>query len=137
MISALDTSVLLDVFLPDPLFLQNSRQAIEEAAREGQLMICEPVYAELASQFSSASRFDSVLEEIGIEVEPVGRSGAFLAGQAFKAYRKAGGKRERIITDFLIGGHAQSRAGCLVTRDRGFYRKYFKGLAILDPSQRG
>lgn len=134
MISALDTSVLLDVFLPDPLFHDASLKAVEEAYQKGALVICEPVYAELAGQFASRSKLDRILEESGIEVEALGRDAAYSSGQAFRKYRKAGGKRDRIITDFLVGSHASHRATHLITRDRGFYRAHFQKLTVLDPS---
>jgi len=39
--------------------------------------------------------------------------------------------REHIISDFLIGGHAKVHANRLITRDRGYYEKYFSGLEIM------
>ena len=47
----------------------------------------------------------------------------------------AGGRRQRVVADFLIGAHAQLQAERLLTRDRGFYRAYFTGLCVLDPAK--
>jgi predicted nucleic acid-binding protein len=49
----------------------------------------------------------------------------------WREYRAGGGKRTRLIADFVIGAHAQIRGGRLLTHDRGFYRRHFEGLQIL------
>lgn len=48
---------------------------------------------------------------------------AFLAGETFKAYRKAGGPHQHLVPDFLIAAHAQIRADRLAATDRGYLRK--------------
>ena|ERR1017187_4110431 len=135
MTTAIDSNVLFDVFLPDPAFEKHSREAIEECAHHGGLVIAKPVYAELAAWFPSQSALDDVLGELEIVVESISRDGAFAAGRAWKKYRQGGGSRNRIMTDFLIGGHALEHAHQLLSRDRGFYQNYFVGLKIIDPSK--
>ena len=74
-----------------------------------------------------------ILESLDIRFEAVDREIGFAAGRAFRVYRESGGTRARVLPDFLIGAHAQSRAGRLLSRDRGFYRTYFRKLTLLDP----
>ena len=133
MITFVDTCILLDVLLPDPRHGERSVAALETAFHEGSLIINEIVYAELAPQFDSRSSLDGILGKLGIRTVLLDPEAAFSAGMAWKRYRKSGGKRERILSDFLIGAHAGMTADRFLTRDRGFYRKYFKDLVLFSP----
>ena len=44
MISAVDTNILLDVFLPDKRFAEQSAMLLKVAYDEGALIICDIVY---------------------------------------------------------------------------------------------
>lgn len=134
MITAVDTSVLLDVFLEDAKFVDASAAALEAVDAAGSLLICDIVYAELCSQFSRRHLLDDALSKLDIRLESFDREIDFEAGRAFRAYREKGGPRIRILSDFIIGAHAQARASQLLTRDRGFYRRYFRRLRIIDPT---
>lgn len=137
MITALDTSVLLDIFLADPTFGIGSREALRTCAREGRLVACDVVWAEVAASFPPDKPAHEALERLGVEFSPVQSAASLLAGRAFKDYRYRGGTRQRVVPDFLVGAHAQAQADRLLTRDRGFYRTYFQALTILDPSAGG
>lgn len=134
MITAIDTSVLLDVFVADPLFGPASRDLVKACRGEGRLVACEIVWSELAGVFPSAADARAGLEALGAEFDPVGVEAALAAGTAWKAYRAKGGKRQRMVADFLIGAHAMLQADRLLTRDRGFYRAYFRKLSIVEPA---
>jgi predicted nucleic acid-binding protein len=65
-------------------------------------------------------------------MEATDRDALFLASRIWRTYRKQGGKRMRILPDFIVGAHAQAQANGLISRDRGFYRSRFptSGFAI-------
>ena len=130
MITALDTNVLLDVFLPDSRFAAESAERLKNAYDEGALILCDIVYAELVPQFGNRSKLDSALATINASISSLDADIAFLAGERWGLYRKSGGERKRIITDFLIGAHAATKAQRFLTRDRGFYKSYFPELKI-------
>jgi len=131
MITAIDTNVLLDVFLPDKKYIDRSTALLRQAYDEGALVICEVVYSELVPQFNDRSLLDSTLARINVTLSSMDSDIAYVAGEKWGLYRKVGGKKERIITDFLIGAHALLKADRFLTRDRGFYKKYFQDLKIL------
>lgn len=134
MITAADTTVLIDVFGPDPVFGARSRDALRAAIADGSVIACEMVWAEVVATFPSAPEAEQALGQLGIDFSPIGAEAAVLAGVSWRSYRRSGGPRTRLIADFLVGAHAKIQADRLLTRDRGFYRTYFKELQVLDPS---
>jgi hypothetical protein len=134
MITAIDTNVLLDILGPSEEFYEASAAAMESAANEGTLVICDLVYAELCVHFRARRECDEFLESNDVRLDTLTREAHFLASRAMRTYRQQGGARTRILPDFLIGAHAATQASRLLTRDRGFYRRLFRGLALIDPS---
>lgn len=135
MITAVDTNVLLDILLANERFFELSARALEESSVAGSLVVCDLVYAELCAHFGTQDECDCFLHENDVRVESLGRPASFLAGQAWRNYRRCGGKRTRVLADFLIGAHALLQASRLLTRDRGFYRTMFPALRILEPNR--
>ncbi|MBI3746466.1 MAG: PIN domain-containing protein [Chloroflexi bacterium] len=133
MITAVDTSVLLDVFTADAERGRGSHAALTRCLREGSLVACEVVWAELASGFRDEDVLLVDMERLGVTFEPLDRGAALAAGAAWRSYRSLGGSRQRILADFLIGAHAAANADRLLTRDRGFYRTHFANVTVLDP----
>lgn len=134
MITAVDTSVLLDVFTADERFGRASHGSLTRCLQEGGLIACDAVWAELAGGFLDERILNENLARLGVRFSPLDEPSAVAAGQAWRRYRDAGGTRQRILADFLIGAHAVVHADRLLTRDRGFYRTHFARLGVLDPT---
>ena len=134
MITAADTSVLIDVFGADARFGAFSANALRHSLNEGAVVACSVVWSETRAAFSDDETFLQAMRTLGIGFSALSESAATLAGITWKKYRAGGGGRERVMPDFLIGAHASAQCDRLLTRDRGYYRKYFRGLAIVDPS---
>ena len=134
MITAVDSNVLIDVLEPDPLHGPASAAALRAAAARGGLIACDVVWAEVSGRFEAVPAVEEALDRLGVEFSVLEAPQASHAGAMMAEYRRRGGTRARIVADFLVGAHARGRADRLLTRDRGFFRSYFAGLEVVDPS---
>ena len=134
MITAVDTNVLLDIFGRDSRFCETSAEALRLCHKEGRLVVCDIVLAELAAVFLDPDLLKKQLESLSLSFQAVSEDAALLAGEMWRSYRKRGGTRERLVADFLVAAHAQAQCDRLLSRDRGFYRKHFPRLRLLDPA---
>ncbi len=134
MITAVDSSVLLDVLTDAPTRAAASLEALRRALRSGPLVACPVVWAEVRAFFADAGRMKEAFASAGIGFDPFDEESSNLAGAIWQLYRRQGGRRTRLVADFLIGAHAQVRAQRLLTRDRGFFRRYFDALEVIEPA---
>jgi len=134
MVTAVDTNVLLDIFLDDPVFRQASFDALSQALTCGQVVVSDVVWAETGAAFSDISLFERAMKELSISHVPTPSTAS---SKAAVLWRMAKSRRkdppQRVVADFLVAAHALECADCLLTRDHGFYRDYFEGLQIIDP----
>ena len=131
---AIDSSVLIDVSTNDPAFADASFDALRDAISRDDVVICDAVMAELCASVDQVDATLEAIAELGIRFSAVSEQAAVRAGVMQRRYRDRGGRRERVISDFLVGAHALMQCGTLLTRDAGFYRDYFKGLKIINPA---
>ena len=133
MITAVDSSVLLDVILDDPTFREGSLRALKRCREAGALLVCPVVWAEVRAALRDPGRIEALLSGTGIGFDPFDQPCAELAGDLWREYQRRGGRREHLIPDFLVGAHAQTRRARLLARDRGFFRRYFRRLEVVEP----
>lgn len=133
MVTAVDSSVLLDVLLNDPQHVSPAMAALRRAAAEGSLAVSEVVIAEIAPVLA-AGELPKFLTDWRLTFLPSTQPVAVLAGEMFRVFLERGGKRGRVVPDFLVAAHAQQLTNRLLARDRGYYRDYFHQLTVWDPS---
>ena len=134
MISAVDSSVILDVLTDSRDFAESSISSLRRGAQEGRLIVCECVLAEIYPAIGVSSRFREFLTDWQLEFVSSDAESSILAGQIFARSLKKSRAKGRVLADFLIGAHALAHADRLIARDRGFFRDYFSTLVVWDPS---
>jgi predicted nucleic acid-binding protein len=127
-----DSSVLLDLFTEYPRWLFWSQEQLTQAAQQGALVLNADVLAEIAPRFPRIEELHSALPSMAI-IEEVPTAAAFLAGHAHADYRRAGGTREAVLPDFLIGAHAAVTKRPLLTRDPRRIAAYIPGTTLISP----
>jgi predicted nucleic acid-binding protein len=128
-----DTNVLVDIAVRDPLWLEWSRNALAKLAGRVPLTINPIIYAEFSVRYDDIDEVEALLPPEEFRREGLPWAAAFAAGAAFRRYRAAGGGRERVLPDFLIGAHALIRGHAILTRDPRGYRTYFPDVPLITP----
>jgi len=130
--TVVDSSVLLDVFTEDADWVDWSQTQLTRAAQHGAIILNAVVVAEISPRFSRIETLREALPSMAI-IEAIPPAAAFLAGHAHAAYRRAGGSREAILPDFLVGAHAATTGRRLLTRDPRRVASHIPGTTLITP----
>jgi len=129
-ITAVDTKILIDILEPDPVHGLHSKEPLKKCLREGAVVACDVVWAEVATAYGNNQKdLVEALQVVRIGFSAMSMESALGAARSWHTYRQRGGGCDRIAADFLIGGHAATQAERLLTRDL----TYFKGVAMVSP----
>lgn len=130
---AIDSSVLIDVLIGDAHYADASEACVAEALAADDVVVSDAVVAEVQALLDTSVSLMDTLATLGIRHLPGTEQAAMRAGHMNRRFRARGGKRERVVADFLIGAHALLQCNGLITRDDAFFREYFKGLKLIVP----
>ncbi|MFM8467533.1 MAG: type II toxin-antitoxin system VapC family toxin [Oxalobacteraceae bacterium] len=128
-----DTNVLVDVLQDDPEWAEWSVNQLRIQSQIHRLIVNPIIYAELSVTFATIEALDRVLKQMELDLVELPKPALFLAGQAFLKYRRAGGTKTNVLSDFFIGAHAAVMRVPVLTRDLTRYRRYFPGLQLICP----
>lgn len=128
-----DSCVLIDVLADDPRWADWSLDQLDALGSQAPLVINPLVLAEVSPRFERAADLEAALALLPLKREALPWDAAFLAGQAFKAYRKRHGRKTSPMPDFYIGAHALVAGMRLLTRDAARYTNYFPKLTLIAP----
>ena len=129
-----DTNVLIDVLGDDPQWVEWSLEQLRGQSKIHDLAINAIVYAELSLAFEQLEEVDEAVTRLGLKLLEIPRAALFLAGKAFMSYRRAGGTRSNVLSDFFIGAHAAVEGVAILTRDARRYASYFPNVELLIPA---
>jgi hypothetical protein len=97
-ITAVDTNILLDILVADKKHFEDSKSLLDRHMAEGQLILCEVVCAELASQFSSEQTLPFFIQYVN-KIGFLQRKSACACRGEMDRLRKA---KEKGITVYLL-----------------------------------
>lgn len=128
-----DSCVLIDVVGGDARWADWSVTQLDTCSRRGPIVINGIVYAELASGFDSIEALDAFVAAAQLDLREPDRGALYLAGRARALYRRRGGTRFGLLSDFMIGAHAADLGCPVLTRDTARFRSYFPTLELVAP----
>ena len=132
----IDSNVVIDVLDDDPVWADWSIAQLGPLIAEDRAVINPIIYAELGASYESLEALEAAIGPLNLIREAMTWESAFLAGKAYKLYRKRGGTRRSPLPDFYIGAHATLAGYALLTRDAARYREYFPRLKVIAPRAR-
>ena len=133
MATLVDTNILVDLAMVSSDWHGWSRRKLLDVFKDGPVLINPIIYSEFSVRYDDVDEVDQPLPQDEFRRENLPWPAAFAAAAAFRLYRRAGGGRERILPDFLIGAHAAIRGYRILTRDPAGYRSYFPLVELITP----
>jgi len=95
-ITAVDSSVLIDIFGADEKFGLQSAEAMRVCLSEGAVIACEVVWTKTAVVFDRDHDFVEAMGKLGVQFSAIEQKTATSSARAWRKYLARGGRRERV-----------------------------------------
>ena len=97
-------------------------------------MVINPIiFAELSMVFDKLEDLEAEVSGLQLSLIEIPRPALYLAGCAFGQYRKRGGTKHNVLSDFFIGAQAAVSGYPIITRDPRLYSTYFPSVTLISP----
>jgi predicted nucleic acid-binding protein len=134
MTTFVDTNVI--IFLLDPGHQHHdwAKDAVTKRRAEGPLVISDIVYSEFSAALGSMEETNAAVTSLALERLRFTNAALFRAGKAFAEYRRRGGNKTNVLSDFLIGAQAETERAPLLTGNRKDFTSYFPTVVLIEPA---
>lgn len=131
MTTFVDTNVVIDALDPTAARHGWAKQKLAEADQP--LVLCDIVFSEFSVGLGSVEATNAAISELALERVQFSDAALFKAGKAFAEYRKRGGTKSNVLSDFLIGAIADDEGAPLLTANARDFTNYFPQLTLICP----
>lgn len=129
-----DTNILIDILENDPIWADWSLNQLRNQSQVHRMIINPIIFSELSMVLETLEELEEALATMKLNVIEIPKSALFLAGRAFRQYRKRGGTKRNVLSDFFIGAQAAVSGIPIITRDPRRYSTYFPSITLISPT---
>ena len=134
MTTFVDTNVIIYLLDSTSKFHSWAKTIATKRRTEGPLIVSDIVYSEISMSLNSVEHTDEVLNSLALERIGFTKDALFRAGRAFAEYRRRGGPKTNVLSDFLIGAQAETAGAPLLTNNRKDFISYFPSVELIEPT---
>ncbi len=129
-----DSNVILDVYTDDTVWADWSESVLNRYHTTHTLYINPIIYTEISIGFDRIEELESSIMLSDFKFLQIPKEALFLAGKAFRQYRRRQGNKTSPLPDFFIGAHAAVADLLLMTRDQYRMQTFCPTVEIITPT---
>ena len=131
----LDSCILIDAANRNSDFCDWSRQVLGKirSSREKAGLISPIVFSEFSAGYNSTAEVVAQIEALELTIKHPCVKSLHLAARKHILYRRKGGQKTGILSDFFIGSQAAVEKAILATRDINRFKTYFPSVELMTP----